>query len=89
MPTCTLGTLTTADPEVSTGAAGGIDQYAIAVTVNSTGAITNQVTVTSGTPEANPGDESASETTESVVDPVVFLDGFESGNTTFWSRRFP
>ncbi|MCP4594411.1 MAG: DUF11 domain-containing protein, partial [bacterium] len=52
VPTCTLGTIP----------AGSSKQYAIAVTVDldTVGLITNQASVTSDTPEANPGNESTS-----------------------------
>ncbi len=77
IPTCTLGTIS----------AGTQTTYVITVTVDAAtiGIITNQATVNSSTPEANPGDESASESTTSIVSVQIFSDGFESGNTSVWS----
>ncbi len=55
VPTCSLGTITNSTSK----------QYTITVMVNSdtTGTITNQASVSSSTPEANPGDESTTEST--------------------------
>ncbi len=75
--TCTLGTIPT----------GTQASYTITVTVDAatTGVITNQASVISSTPEANPGDESASESTTSIVSAVIFCDCFECGDTSDWS----
>lgn len=59
VPVCSLGTI----------AAGGFAEYTINVTVNPSapGMISNTATVTSSTPEGNPGDEVATEETAVVA----------------------
>ncbi len=74
IPTCSLGSVTArASPEIL-----------ITVTVDAAfiGLLSNTASVMSSTPESNPGDEIATETTV-VFDPI-FLDEFESADRSEW-----
>ena len=53
-----------------------------------TGELSHTATVTSSSPEAAPGDETATQTIEAFpADSVLFFDGFESGDTSAWSGQ--
>ncbi|MCP4660615.1 MAG: DUF11 domain-containing protein [bacterium] len=80
------GAVTCSLPSLNVGAAPEITLTVTAPAFE--GVVSNQVAVSGAEIDPNTGNDSSSETTRTVP-PILFADGFESGDTSAWSSTLP